>query len=244
MILFLFFCSGATALIYEVVWSKYLSLMFGSTVYAQTVVLAVFMGGLALGNRIIGARSDLLAKPLVVYGFLEVIIGFYAFCFPWIYAGADRLFVFAGSPLLDHSFALLLLKGCLSVGLLLLPTVMMGGTLPLLSAWLQKQSNDPGWWSARFYSTNSLGAVFGAWVAGFLLIRSTGMVATLQMTALVNVLLGFAAINLGRRVQAVMNANGQSKSESATGEAALAQQGDNLKTLRWVTALVAITGGV
>ena len=54
MILFLFFCSGATALVYEVVWSKYLSLMLGSTVQAQTVVLAVFMGGLALGNRLIG----------------------------------------------------------------------------------------------------------------------------------------------------------------------------------------------
>src|SRR6476659_11496749 len=82
---FLFFCSGATALIYEVVWSKYLALMFGSTVYAQTVVLAVFMGGLALGNRIIGARSDLLARPLAAYGCLEVAIGLYAFGFNWIY---------------------------------------------------------------------------------------------------------------------------------------------------------------
>ena len=58
LILFLFFCSGATALIYEVVWSKYLALMFGSTIQAQTVVLAVFMGGLALGNRLFGGRAD------------------------------------------------------------------------------------------------------------------------------------------------------------------------------------------
>src|SRR6266567_2246789 len=89
MILFLFFCSGATALVYEVVWTKYLSLMLGSTVQAQTVVLAVFMGGLALGNRIIGARSDLLQKPLVAYGSLEVLIGLYAFCFPLLYKAAD-----------------------------------------------------------------------------------------------------------------------------------------------------------
>src|ERR1043166_6749869 len=132
MILLLFFCSGATALIYEVVWSKYLSLMFGSTVYAQTVVLAVFMGGLALGNRIIGARSDLLQKPLVAYGALEVLVGLYAFCFPWIYKAADHVFTAVGSPLLDHSLALLLLKCFLSICLLLLPTIMMGGTLPLL----------------------------------------------------------------------------------------------------------------
>ena len=58
MILFLFFCSGATALIYEVLWSKYLALLFGSTIQAQTVVLAVFMGGLAAGNKLFSRRAD------------------------------------------------------------------------------------------------------------------------------------------------------------------------------------------
>src|SRR5258705_4020662 len=239
MILFLFFCSGATALVYEVVWSKYLSLIFGSTAYAQTLVLAVFMGGLALGNRLIGARSDLLQKPLVAYGFLEVLVGLYAFCFPWLYKAADRAFTFTGSPLLDHSWALLLLKCAFSIGLLLLPTVMMGGTLPLLAAWLQKQSSDAGRWSARFYSTNSLGAVFGAWVAGFVLIRSIGMTSTLQMTALANVLIGFTAVGLGRRVQSPTESSAAVPATSAPSNIE-AQS----KTLLWVTALVAITGGV
>src|SRR6266536_2448761 len=62
IVIWLFFCSGATALIYEVVWSKFLGQMFGSTIYAQTVVLAVFMGGLALGNRLFGERSDALRQ--------------------------------------------------------------------------------------------------------------------------------------------------------------------------------------
>jgi spermidine synthase len=239
MILFLFFCSGATALIYEVVWSKYLSLMFGSTAYAQTVVLAVFMGGLALGNRIIGARSDLLQKPLAAYGFLEVLVGLYAFCFPWFYKAADRVFTATGSPLLDHSFALLLLKCTFSICLLLLPTVMMGGTLPLLSAWLQKQSSDAGRWSARFYSTNSLGAVFGAWVAGFILIRSLGMVSTLQMTALANVLIGFTAVGLGRRIQTAAESTAAAVKTPST-----VTDESSAKMLFWVTALVAITGGV
>ena len=66
---FLFFCSGATALVYEVVWSKYLTLMFGSTVQAQTVVLAVFMGGLALGNRLFGARADRSNRFVIGVGF-------------------------------------------------------------------------------------------------------------------------------------------------------------------------------
>src|SRR5712691_1648655 len=101
MILFLFFCSGATALVYEVVWSKYLSLMLGSTVQAQTVVLAVFMGGLAVGNRIIGARSDLLRRPLKAYGYLEGFIGLYAFFFSTIYAFGDKLFVGVGSKIYE-----------------------------------------------------------------------------------------------------------------------------------------------
>ena len=236
MILFLFFCSGATALVYEVVWSKYLSLMLGSTIYAQTVVLAVFMGGLALGNRLIGARSDLLQKPLAVYGCLEVIIGLYAFCFGWIYQGADRLFVAAGSRLIEHAGWLLLLKAGLSVGLLLLPTILMGGTLPLLAAWLQKQSSDAGRWSARFYSTNSLGAVCGACLAGFFLIRTLGLVSTLQLTALANVVIGFTAIGLGRK--------GTERAEFPGAVPSTAEMGAVTRpaVVGWVTLLVALTG--
>src|SRR2546430_4190611 len=73
----LFFCSGATALVYEVVWSKYLTQMLGSTVQAQTVVLAVFMGGLALGNRLFGRRSDAATRPLALYGYIEIALGLY-----------------------------------------------------------------------------------------------------------------------------------------------------------------------
>src|SRR5436190_21526122 len=102
-VLLLFFCSGATALVYEVVWSKYLSQMFGSTIYAQTVVLAVFMGGLALGNRWFGAKADRLATPVRVYGFVELAIGLYAFFFPNLYSLADKLFVSLGSSALDNA---------------------------------------------------------------------------------------------------------------------------------------------
>src|SRR5205809_4939176 len=101
--LILFFCSGATALIYEVIWSKYLSQMFGSTIQAQTVVLAVFMGGLALGNRLFGARSDVLQSPLRVYGLIEISIGLYAFFFTSLYSAGDAVFVHIGSRVLTHA---------------------------------------------------------------------------------------------------------------------------------------------
>src|SRR3954468_11751594 len=103
-VLFLFFCSGATALVYEVLWSKYLTLMLGSTVQAQTVVLAVFMGGLALGNRIFGRKSASLELPLQTYGVLELLIGVFAFFFPRFYRIGDAIFVGVGSGIWNHSF--------------------------------------------------------------------------------------------------------------------------------------------
>jgi len=231
---FLFFCSGATALVYEVVWSKYLALMLGSTVQAQTVVLAVFMGGLALGNRLFGARADRSPQPLAIYGYIELVIGLYAFFFNSFYQFADAVFVRLGTGQLDHRVLLLTLKGALSVVLLLGPTVLMGGTLPLLAAWLQRQSGDAGRWSARFYSINSLGAVFGAGMAGFYLVRALGMVSSLQVTALVNVLVGVTAVGLARREGNV------ARSDAATAPSTNA--GSN--PFHWSCLLVALTGGV
>ena len=173
-ILILFFFSGATALVYEVIWSKYLALLFGSTIQAQTVVLAVFMGGLALGNKIFSRGADRSRHPLTIYGCLEVSIGLYAFLFTYLYRTADGIFASAGSMLLDRLGLSLGLKGVLSMALLLGPTILMGGTLPLLAAWLQKCSPDAGRRSARFYSVNSLGAVCGAGLTGFWLVQWWG----------------------------------------------------------------------
>ena len=166
VILLLFFCSGATALIYEVIWSKYLMLLFGSTIQAQTVLLAVFMGGLAFGNKLFSRYADRAPKPLMIYGGIEMAIGLYAFLFSALYKWADVFFAAAGSKLLDHRGWLLLLKGLIGAALLLGPTMLMGGTLPILAAWLQKNTTDAGRHSARFYSTNSFGAVCGAGLAG------------------------------------------------------------------------------
>src|SRR5271156_5814831 len=109
--LLLFFCSGATALVYEVIWSKYLALLLGSTIQAQTVVLAVFMGGLALGNKFFSRSADRSRHPLAIYGCIEIAIGLYAFLFPFFYRAADSIFASVGSALLEQSGLLLLLKG-------------------------------------------------------------------------------------------------------------------------------------
>jgi len=210
--------------------------MFGSTIYAQTVVLAAFMGGLAIGNRIFGSWSGRLQQPVRAYGYLEIIIGIYAFSFPQFDRLADRVFVAVGTSIAQHTGLLLALKGTLSAMLLLGPTILMGGTLPLLAAWLQHFSTDAGRYSARFYSVNSLGAVAGAGLAGFWLVQNLGMISALQMTALVNVMIGATAILLSRQFQRQPHPDG-----SAPGaEPEVTLPG----TLRWAGAIVALTGAV
>jgi predicted membrane-bound spermidine synthase len=236
LVLGLFFCSGATALVYEVIWSKFLSQMFGSTIYAQTVVLAAFMGGLAIGNRIFGSWAGRLQQPVRAYGYLEIIIGICAFSFPMFDRLADRVFVAVGTGIAQHTVLLLALKGTLSALLLLGPTILMGGTLPLLATWLQYFFPNAGRYSARFYSVNSLGAVAGAGLAGFWLVQNLGMISALQMTALVNVTIGAAAILLSRQFQRQPHPDGS----APVTEPEVTLPG----TLRWAGAIVALTGAV
>ena len=242
LILLLFFFSGVTALIYEVIWSDYLTLLFGSTIQAQTVVLAVFMGGLALGNKIFGRYADQTRRPLVVYGCLEVLIGAYAFCFSFLYKFATDAFVPVGSKFLDHGGWLLFVNGVFSALLLLGPTILMGGTLPVLAAWLQRNMADSGRRTARFYSTNTLGAVCGAWLAGFFLVEWLGLRATTEVAAFVNLLVGFIAIHLGRKqtlpASSLDEDSKESKLKTAPPDEATAT------AFRWGCVLVALTGAV
>ncbi len=240
LVLALFFGSGATALIYEVVWSKCLAQMFGSTIYAQTVVLAVFMGGLALGNKLFGNWADGRRQPVKAYGLLEIFIGIYALLFPLLDRATDRVFIAAGTPIAEHAGWLLALKGTLSVALLLLPTVLMGGTLPLLAAWLQQGSDDAGQRTARFYSVNSLGAVTGALLAGFWLVQQYGILATLQLTATANILIGLTAIGLVRW------SGPKSATPAAAPAASRSETTDAATRAGWRRAglIVALTGGI
>jgi len=238
-ILFLFFCSGATALVYEVIWSKYLSLLFGSTIQAQTVVLAVFMGGLALGNKLFGRYADRARHPLKLYGRIEIIIGCYSFFFPALYRLADAGFAAGGPGLLAHDGWLLLLQAAIGASLLLGPTILMGGTLPVLAAWLEQNTPDASRRSARFYSTNSFGAVCGAGLTGFFLVQRFGLSRTIELTAMINVLVGLTAIALARRQPA-----GPPVAESQPETAASGGAESAAGIFRWGCVLVALTGAV
>jgi predicted membrane-bound spermidine synthase len=130
---------------------------------------------------------------------------------------------------------LLFLKGFLSVALLLGPTILMGGTLPLLAAWLERSSTEAGQRSARFYSVNSLGAVAGAALAGFWLVQSYGLMATLWITASANLVVGTLAVALGQPLE---------KPASDAGIGSLEAESHESETVRWAGVTVALTGAV
>ncbi|HTR41640.1 MAG TPA: hypothetical protein VMH87_08500, partial [Pseudomonadales bacterium] len=171
-----------------------------------------------------------------VYGCLEIIIGIYALLYPALDRLADHIFVSIGTHIAERAGALLLLKALLSAALLLGPTLLMGGTLPLLAAWLQRFHTDAGSRSARFYAVNSLGAVAGAACAGFWLVQSYGMVRTLQLTAFVNLAVGVSAILLSQPVPAGAEVAGKTQEKPpAEGK---------LEAIKYPTLVVALTGAI
>ncbi len=196
----LFALSGVAGLVYEIAWSKYLSLLLGSTAYAHMIVLATFMGGLAWGARWWGTRADRTDNPLRLYALLELVIALYCAVYPLLMAGAERLFLAAAA---QESFApgsipLGALKLALSAATLLVPTFCMGGTLPILLKSFTSSLDDAGVSVARLYWVNSAGAVVGAALAGFFLIRELSLDGALWSAVLINAAVGLAAFSLSR----------------------------------------------
>ncbi len=191
-----FFLSGATGLIYEVVWAKYLSLIIGSTTAATTIVLATFMGGLALGNHLLGRRADQVRNRLKFYGWLEIGIGIYCALSLQIIHWGSELYVEIARASFPPGPLTHLLRLFLAGIALLVPTALMGGTLPVLARlWVRSIKNTASG-VATLYSVNSFGAVLGCLLAGFFLIRAFGISLSMLLAAAVNILVGLVAIAL------------------------------------------------
>src|SRR5512134_1789429 len=128
----LFLLSGGTALVYQVTWVRDLSLIFGASHQATSIVLASFMAGLALGGAAAGRRAGALARPLRAYGLLEVGIALFALALPALLAGVDAAYAGAARSAGQVTPAIVLMRIALSFAVLALPTFLMGATLPLL----------------------------------------------------------------------------------------------------------------
>jgi spermidine synthase len=217
---FLFFLSGITGLVYEVLWAKYLSLLLGNTAQAHTVVLATFLGGLALGNAVLGPQADKVTNHLRLYGWLELGIGVLGLLSPLSLHFFSDVYAAIASQQMLHPVLALGLRLSLCVGVLLLPAMLMGGTLPTLSRFAAHTLNQLEASVSWFYFLNSVGAVLGAILAGFLLIPTFGLDFSTSIAASVNIAIG--AISLGLGASTVRNNRPFTVQEVSEGDEPLA----------------------
>jgi spermidine synthase len=189
----LFTASGFAGLIYESIWTHYLKLFLGHAAYAQSLVLAVFMGGMAAGAAWCSRRSARVERPLVAYAAVEAAIGVAALVFHPLFVALTDLSYSSVLPALGSDGLALGAKLALSAALILPQSFLLGATFPLMSAGLARSAPlAAGESVAMLYFTNSLGASAGVLASGFVLIEWVGLPGTLQVAGAMNLAIAAA----------------------------------------------------
>jgi predicted membrane-bound spermidine synthase len=228
-----FVLSGATGLIYESIWSRYLSLFLGHAAYAQSFVLAIFMGGLALGSWLAARLGVRLRNLLLGYAALEAAIGALALLFHDLYGVATAFAFDTAIPALGSSAAAQLTKWVLATALLLPQALLLGMTFPFISAGvIRRFPENSGETLAMLYFSNSLGAVLGVLASGFVLLQKFGLPGTLVCAGILNLLLAVVVWALAR------GDTGPAPEPVATP----ATQPASRRELRWMLGVAALSG--
>ena len=173
-------CSGLAGLIYEVSWTRLLTLEMGRGIAASSTVLAAFMGGLALGAALAGRRASAMTpkQALQVYAGLELAVAVLAIALPFELRALSPLFASAyqnGSA----GVAFGLVRFGVSILLLLLPAMALGATFPLAVRWFGSGAGRGSRQAGQLYAANTIGAAVGALLSGFVLVPAVGVMGTL-----------------------------------------------------------------
>jgi spermidine synthase len=203
----LFLVSGCAGLIYEIVWVRLLELYFGVTMVSITLIVAAYMGGLGLGSLAGGRMAIKLKSVLFTYAIVEIGVGIFGLFSPLLITGVGQLT--SGS-----SYYLVFF---ISFALLLIPTFLMGMTLPLLSQAFIDQVDISGRVVGLLYGINTIGAAFGAVLAGYVLIGWVGFGGTIVVACSLNILVGISAILVSRKEFGIKTTPSQSRSETGKG---------------------------
>jgi predicted membrane-bound spermidine synthase len=186
----LFTVSGFAGLIYESIWSHYLKLFLGHAAYAQTLVLALFMGGMAIGAWIASRYSGRWKNLLVGYAMTEAVIGLAALAFHDVFVASTGAAYASVLPALGSASAAASFKWILAGALILPQSILLGMTFPLMSAGLiRRYPLGPGGSIAMLYFTNSLGAAIGVLASGFFMIGALGLPGTMRAAGWINLVL-------------------------------------------------------
>ncbi len=192
----LVFFSGASALVYQVLWQRLLSITFGVTVFATSTVLAAFMGGLTLGSLLAPRLVRRSGRPLATFAAAEILIAASALATPLALGGAERLYQGAQALAPDSFGAVTAARLAGSFLVLLVPTMLMGMTLPLLCASSLVHGSRFGPRLGLVYGINTAGGVLGVLATGFLLIGAVGMGRSFLLAAAINLSVGLLALAL------------------------------------------------
>lgn len=182
--------SGAAALIYEVVWTRALSLTLGSTTYALSTMLAAFMAGLSVGGYFGGKFADKQKNLVQTFGYLEIGIALFGILTLLIIKNISAFYAWIFYQFHLSSFMYNWAQFVLSFAVMLIPTTLMGATFPVALKIYTQSMETLGKGGGGVYSVNSIGAVCGALSAGFLLIPLLGVRGANLTAAAINFLIG------------------------------------------------------
>jgi spermidine synthase len=196
-----FLLSGSAGLIYEVCWIRSASLVFGSTSYALSAILAVFFLGISLGSYLFGRISQRIDRPLRLFALMEVAVAVLALASPLAFQVLDSLYGMAYRAI-GEQFALLMLARIGLVCVVLLPpTVLMGGTLPLFCRQFVDEESRIARSVGLLYGVNTLGAAIGCAATGLVLLPALGMFGSICVGASLDLAVALATGFLGLRAQ-------------------------------------------
>jgi len=202
LLLWIFVISGFAGLIYQSIWAQYLGLLLGHSAYAQVLVLALFMGGMALGAWLVSRKSELLQKPLMLYAVIELIIGVFGMGFHAYYTTISSWSYESFFPMLSSGLPLEMGRWTIASVLILPQCILLGATFPLMSAgYIRWRPDASGRVLAGLYFTNSLGAAAGALASTYLLLPAFGLPGTVVTAGAINVLVAFLIWPLARLEQ-------------------------------------------
>lgn len=194
-----FFVSGLSGLLFEVVWTRLLVTVFGATSLAVASVLAAYMAGLGLGSLLGGRLADRLRRPLLAYALLEGGVALFGLAVPAGVAALTPLYRALYQAYSPHFLTFSLLRFSLLFFLLLVPTTLMGATLPILSRFAAPDARGAAPVVARLYAVNTAGAVLGTLLAGLVLLPQVGLRATSGIACAVGLTLCLAVMCLAWR---------------------------------------------
>jgi spermidine synthase len=188
-----FFLSGAAGLVYQVAWGKALGLIFGHTAYAIATVLAVFMAGLACGSAFFGRWIKAQAQPVLIYSRIELLVAVAGALSLAGLVGVRWIYIAAYAHVGEMGPLLLAIRFFGAAVVLFIPTFLMGGTLPILVQGVTRSRAELGERVSQLYWVNTLGAVVGTLLCGFILLPALGLRLTVTVAVALNVIAGLIA---------------------------------------------------